>query len=110
MRIASLIFSLLLSFDAYASTSHGTVTRVEQGPAYGSLMFITIQGPISDVPACWSNGTYNYVFDTSTAAGRSTLALILFAKANAQSVTVSGYDTCSQFQGVEDLRYFRLDN
>ena len=110
MRIASLIFSLLLSFDAYASTSHGTVTKIEQGPVYGSLVFITIQGSISDVPACWTNGTYNYVLDAGTPAGRNTLASVLFAKANGLAVTVSGFNTCSQYQGVEDLRYFRQDN
>jgi len=109
MRVRLLLLSFLLSFDLHASTFQGTITKVTQGPLYGPLVFIKIQGTSSDIPMCWTNGTFNYVVDTCTVAGRNTLALILFAKANAQSVTVSGYGTCSQYQGVEDLRYLALD-
>lgn len=72
-------------------------------------MLITIQGSLSDRPGCWTTGPYDYVFDTSNAAGRNTLALALFAKANKQAVTVSRFNTCSQYAGVEDSRFFRLE-
>lgn len=101
----------LLSFccsAALAGTGQGTVAKVENGPLYGAKVFLTIDGTVSDQPACRSAGNYHFVFDTTVPGGKELLATVLLAKANRQGVIVSGYNQCSLYNGVEDLRWFRL--
>lgn len=92
-----------------AGTGQGTVAKVENGPLYGGRVFVTIDGTVSDQPACRSTGNYHFVFDTTTPGGKDLLATVLLAKATKQSIIVSGYNQCALYNGVEDLRWFRLE-
>lgn len=111
MKAKMNILALLSLFcgAANAGTGQGTVAKVENGPLYGSKVFITIDGTIAEQPACKGTGSYHFVFDTSVPGGKDVLATVLLAKATKQSVIVSGAGQCSLYGGVEDLRWFRLE-
>lgn len=103
------LLAYLVSGLAFAGTGQGTIAKVESGPMYGSLVFITVEGTVSDQPACRTSGNYNFVFDANVPGGKNTLALLLLAKANNQKIIASGNAQCTLYSGVEDLRWLRLE-
>ena len=83
--------------------------RSETGPIYGGKVFVTIDGAVTDQPACRTAGTYHFVFDTTVPGGKDLLATVLLAKTTKQSIIVSGASQCTLYGGVEDVRWFRLE-
>jgi hypothetical protein len=64
---------------------------------------------VTNVPACGAGrlgSTYNYVFDGTTAAGKSMLAGILAAHAAGEGVWFTGTGDCGVVAGNETLAQF----
>lgn len=109
MKLCLVALLSLYCCAAAAGIGQGMVAKVESGPLYGSKVFITIDGVVTDSPACRTAGNYHFVFDASSPEGKAVMATIMLAKATKQSVIVSGFERCSLYGGVEDLRWFRLE-
>ncbi len=110
MKYVLPIFFAFFCANASSTTVNGTeVKSILVGKYYGDKAFIEIESK-PEIPNghCQSNGTYNYVLDTSTELGRLTLSLVLTAYAAKSSILIDGYDTCDTFGGVEDLKQFQL--
>lgn len=107
-RLLALALPLFVA-AAQAGTGQGTVAKLESGPQYGSRFFITIDGAVTGQPPCRAENNYHFVFDTAAPGGKDLLATVLLAKATKQNVVVSGYNQCGLYNGVEDLRWFRLE-
>jgi hypothetical protein len=106
------ILSALLAVyccQALAGIGQGTIAKIESGPLYGNKVFITIEGSVTGQPTCWASGNYHFAFDSSATGGKNLLASIMLAKATKQSVVISGYDACTLYGGIEDLRWFRIE-
>jgi hypothetical protein len=92
-----------------AGTGQGTIGKVEYGPLYGTKVFFSIQGEVTEKPSCSSDLVYQFVFDSAVPGGKEILSSLLLAKTTAQSVKVSGFNSCSIYEGVENLRWIRLE-
>jgi len=104
----SMTLGLMVSGSAFAGDAAGIVSTVHMGPIYGTNVFIKIQGTAANMPSCQAN-QYSFVFDSSTAAGKVLLASVLSAKATGTLVKASGYNQCTLFFNVEDLRWFTIE-
>ena len=95
---------------ASATTVDETVVKsLLMGKAYGEMAFIEVgTKPIIPNGHCQTDDAYNYVLDISTELGRSLLGLVLTAYAAQSAIYINGYDTCDAYNGVEDLRQFKL--
>ena len=100
---------MALSIQTNAGTGQGTVSKVEHGPLYGTKVFVTLVGSISGQPACQSPSNATFVFDTAAPGGKDILASVLLSKANQQISSYSGFNQCALWNGVEDLRWFRME-
>ena len=111
MKFKSIIFiPLVLLFCSEAMAgSKGTIGWIEMGPNYGQKIFFKIIGTNSQ-SSCVSAGNYNYVLDNTNNVHAATVSAILAAKAAKQTVSVSGYGNCDLYDGVETLRWFRVEN
>ena len=110
MKKVFLILSLLLTFDASASAVNGAIIdQVLIGEVYGNMAFIRLKTkPTLPEGHCSTNSNYNYVFDISTQVGKATLSMVLSAYAAQKPVYANGYDVCTIYSNVENLRQLRL--
>ena len=102
--IASAVVSLLL-FAAAAAHAAGQVNRVTitQVKALSTgQYFVYFSAPIAGGPAC-ATSTYAFVFDGTTAAGKTFITVAQMALAVGSKVTAGGLNTCGVFQDYETL-------
>ncbi|MDR6985120.1 hypothetical protein J2X32_003777 [Rheinheimera pacifica] len=59
-------------------------------------------------PACRQQGNYHFAFDSETPGGSALLSAILSAHVAQKDIRISGYNTCTVYKGVEDLRWLRV--
>jgi hypothetical protein len=90
-----------INFIAYANT--GIVT-VYIGITPGT------NAPLTNIPACVAAGnignTYDYVFDSTTAAGKSMLAGLIASQVAGTVIYIYGTGDCSVVAGNESLLRF----
>lgn len=108
----SFLFALLIVFPSVGFASYvpsTKITKVLLGEAYGDKAFIELETK-PDIPSdhCQSNPNFSYVFDISTELGKATLSVVLSAYMAQKNVYVNGFDTCTIYSGVENLRQIQL--
>jgi hypothetical protein len=91
-----------------AGDAIGTVEEIHMGPVYGTRVFLRMAGSLTAQPACQAN-YYHFVFDSNVPGGKELLAAALAARTSQASVKVNGFNTCTLYSGVEDLRWFTLE-
>jgi hypothetical protein len=101
---------VLLGFSGVtrAGDATGIVQEVHLGPVYGTRVFLRIAGSVTAQPGCHAN-YFHFVFDSSVSGGKELLSAALAARTSQASVKISGYNTCTQYTGVEDLRWLTLE-
>ncbi len=96
----------LFSMSSHASSIRTTkITQVLVGPYFGKNVLLTISDKATVLPPCQTNNYYNYVFDGTTEEGKMTLSVALAAYATQKDVWLGGTNTCSLFDGVENLAH-----
>ena len=104
---AILLISGFISSTVSATEIFNTrVVHILTGPQFGNKVFVKVN-PSPSGKGCSASGSYDYVFDASTAPGKITLALLLSLDAQQETFWISGYDKCSLHGNVEDLRFVR---
>jgi len=99
------VFLLVLAPNAFSSTILSTtIESILVGEVYGNMVFIEISIKPSSEPSCQTNPNYSYVFDPTTEVGKVTMSLLLIAYASGEDVFLNGYDACTIYSGVENLR------
>ena len=87
-----------------AGSGTGNVLAIQAGPASNNV-FVQLSGTPSGQPACQTNNSWSFVFDSSTAVGKNTLAVILSAKALGITISYVGTNVCTLYGSVESLSY-----
>jgi len=98
--------------EPYGLCSNCTVVSVGSGPHYDSACVqstscaaVAVRGATLARADCNSITSWNFVFDTSTDSGKSTLSLLLTAMTTGKPVVIEGAGTCNNAAKIEDLRY-----
>lgn len=81
-----------------AGTSYGTVSFIGSSGAYA---YVGSNVAISGKPAC--NTGNRFVWDATTAAGKSSLGIVMLAKASGLAVSFTGTGACTIWGDSEDL-------
>lgn len=105
----------LLSLSANIALAGGecggcTIKSVGVGPYYdaicgkASCTFVAVTGSIQGKPAC-AGTDWNFVIDTSTISGRTSLSMLLTAYAANKSINIAGSGQCTLFSAGENFLY-----
>ena len=105
--LSAFIAAAFLSSSVLAGSASGSIGKLEMGPIYGNIIYISVIGTVS-TEAC-TNPNYNFALDISEPGQNATLSAILAAKAASQSVTISGTSQCQEGTDVEGIRWIRLE-
>ncbi len=99
------IFLFFVAQSTFASTIMSTkIKSVLVGEVYGNKVFIELTVKPSVEASCQTNSDYSYIFDPTTEVGKITMSMLLTAYASGRDVYLNGYDTCTIYDGVENLR------
>jgi hypothetical protein len=110
-KVGLLCQGLLIASVSTAGDMSGVIKEVHLGPVYGTTVFLRLEGAVTTPqPGCKVDSSYQFAFDSNTATGRALLAVALAAQVSAQPVKVNGYNQCTHFNTVEDLRWLSIQN
>jgi hypothetical protein len=107
-----LLSATVLSLVASAAMGSGGGPALTRFISYTNTGFVYVYfdaTAVTNVPVCGQGrlgNTYNYVFDGTTAAGKSMLAGIIAAHAAGEGVWFSGTGDCGVVAGNETLAQF----
>jgi hypothetical protein len=106
MKTAIALGLLILTAGiGHAGEASGVIQDVHMGPLYGSRIFIKISGTFAQPqPGHCQNNEFHFAFDADGTGGKATLATVLAAKASQSTVRISGFNQCTVWSSVEDLR------
>jgi hypothetical protein len=108
------VISLIISLGAFSNLSsnsiarasaanNGTINTIISMPS-GVFLFNS-NGTRTTIPSCATNEPARWAINGSTAAGQSTIAVVLSAYAAGKQVFVSGASTCNTWGDTEDVQY-----
>lgn len=108
----NIVFSallLMMSLESHATTINSTeITQLLVGPGFEKKVFLAVSKKPTEKAACNTNSNYTYVFDGTTEVGKNLLSIALAAYASKAAVKLGGYDVCTMYSNVEDLKYINL--
>jgi len=86
---------------ATAGSQTGTIIGIHVRASDG-LIYVLIDGPMSNRPAC---ATINYwmIKNENSTTGKQQLAQLLAARASGKQVTLVGSNTCTRWSDGEDI-------
>lgn len=97
---------LLVCSNALGSDVRPTkIAKILVGASYGNTVFITTKDKPAARPECHTNRWYDFSFDGTTETGKMMLSVALAAYSAQKNVWVSGFNRCTQYNGVEDLNH-----
>ena len=110
--IVAFVVALFCSGSAAAegTCTSCTIKSIGVGPHYdalclgGSCVVIMMDSTPGGRPSC-SVSSWHFVPDTSTEAGRKTLAVLMMAYAQDKALNVAGSGGCTMFGDAENLLY-----
>ena len=113
MLLTAAMMSFVASASAAGSSGGPTVpkfiTYLSSGLVY---VYLPIAG-VTNIPACGQGNvgsTYDYVFDSTTAAGKSMLAGVIAAHAAGEGLWFYGSGDCGVLAGTETLVHITTQN
>jgi len=98
-------FAGLSQSASAAGSGTGNVLVMQVGPASNNV-FVQLSGTPAGQPACQTNSSWTFVFDSSTTIGKNVLAMLLTAKTAGTTISYVGTGTCTLYSSVENLSYF----
>ena len=72
----------------------------------GGQVMVSTSGTRASVPSCGSSHPRQFAFDSTTAAGRAQLSVLLTAYASGKSVRIIGTALCDVVGDTETINYF----
>ncbi|WP_259238690.1 hypothetical protein [Rheinheimera pacifica] len=103
------VFIAFFSTLTFAGSGVGKIQRIELGPMYNGKVFIIVEGVMEGQPTCRQQGNYHFVFDAEAPGGAALLSVVLSAQVAQKNIHISGYNTCNIYNGIEDLRWLRVE-
>lgn len=106
MKNVLIRFLLIAAFfgvpgSVLAGSQTGIITAIHVRTS-DDLIYVVLDGPISNRPAC---ATINYwmIKNENSTTGKQQLAQLLAARASGQKITLTGLNTCTRWPDGEDI-------
>jgi hypothetical protein len=114
IRLIAATMAFIATATAATGSSGGPtvpkfITYLSSGLVY---VYLPIAG-VTNIPACGQGNvgsTYDYVFDSTTAAGKSMLAGVIAAHAAGEGLWFYGSGDCGVLAGTETLVHITTEN
>jgi hypothetical protein len=97
----SLLFASYPASAAYEFT--GLIKTLYLGPAYGSKVFIEVDGSPTGTVGCDAADQWSFAFDASSAEGKVYLATLLSAYSTQRTVRLISTDDCNVYAQIASL-------
>lgn len=102
--LAALIGTMLVASSDASTATAGTLHTLIVWP--GGQVLVSTTGTRTGLPSCGAGQPARFAFDSSTAAGKSKLAVLLTAYSLGKTVQVTGTNLCDVVADTETINYF----
>ena len=112
IRVVGVILMSLIASASYATVYTGKIQSIGTGPHYDSAICVAETCAVIMVddshvgPGC-HDGSWDYIIETGTESGRSSLSQLLTAYATGKEIVIGGTSSCAldKTDNIESINY-----